>query len=428
MYILDATIQNLRSIRRLHWQIPRARAAGWHVVLGPNGSGKSSFLQGLALGIVGQDGKQMAALPSDPWEWIRFGEQQLSTQLQLHFDDQWDAVSGSHKELTVGFEVSRNKTRRFPDSSSVWHAPSGPAEEPFSDAKGCFSASFGPIRRFTGSRREQEKGAARHSLLAPHLPIFDNSYVSGESVEWLQYLRLRQLEDPGNGSLLSDLVRFVNQPDLLPFATRLEEVNSDGVLFIDGQQNRVEMDDLSDGYRSILSLTLELVRLLARIFDEKKIFSKGDPIQAFPPGVVLIDEIDAHLHPSWQREIGFSLRRLFPNLQFIVTTHSPLICHAAVDGSVFVLPEPGNEESGEMLDGVALDRLLYGDILEAYASGAFGLSGARPENAQQQLDRLAKLNLQELDQGLAPAERDERDALRAKFPNAAHPLAHASNT
>ena len=46
-------------------------------------------------------------------------------------------------------------------------------------------------------------------------------------------------------------------------------------------------------------------------------------------GVVLIDEIDAHLHPEWQREIGFWLKRHFPNIQFIVTTHSPIICQAA---------------------------------------------------------------------------------------------------
>ena len=46
-------------------------------------------------------------------------------------------------------------------------------------------------------------------------------------------------------------------------------------------------------------------------------------------GVILIDEIDAHLHPAWQKRIGFWLKAHFPNIQFIVTTHSPFICQAA---------------------------------------------------------------------------------------------------
>ena len=50
------------------------------------------------------------------------------------------------------------------------------------------------------------------------------------------------------------------------------------------------------------------------------------------PGVVLIDEVDAHLHPTWQRRIGLWFREHFPKLQFIVSTHSPLICQAATVG------------------------------------------------------------------------------------------------
>jgi len=65
--------------------------------------------------------------------------------------------------------------------------------------------------------------------------------------------------------------------------------------------------------------------------------------------VVLIDEIDAHLHPEWQREIGFWLRRHFPNIQFFVTTHSPIICQAADPNGLFVLPEPGSEQEPHAL-------------------------------------------------------------------------------
>src|SRR5690606_14322326 len=68
-------------------------------------------------------------------------------------------------------------------------------------------------------------------------------------------------------------------------------------------------------------------------------------------GVVLIDEVDAHLHPEWQREIGFWLKRHFPKIQFLVTTHSPIICQAADENGLFVLPEPGGDDRPRPLSG-----------------------------------------------------------------------------
>ena len=66
------------------------------------------------------------------------------------------------------------------------------------------------------------------------------------------------------------------------------------------------------------------------------------------------------------------LLRIFPNIQFIVTTHSPLVCQGAMKGTVTRLPQPGVErDSGERMSGVALERLLYGDILEAISFRCF---------------------------------------------------------
>ena len=61
-------------------------------------------------------------------------------------------------------------------------------------------------------------------------------------------------------------------------------------------------------------------------------------------GVAAIDEIDAHLHPAWQQRIGDWFVEHFPETQFFVTTHSPIICRAARRGSVWLLPVPGSDE------------------------------------------------------------------------------------
>lgn len=221
------------------------------------------------------------------------------------------------------------------------------------------------------------------------------------------------------GNLLQSIKKFVNQEGFLPHHAQLTDVSSEGVKFIDGNGSQIRVEDLSDGYRSILSLTFELIRQLARNYGPDRIFDE-EAKTVIPPGVVLIDEVDAHLHPSWQRQIGFWLREHFPNIQFIVTTHSPLVCQAATVGSVFRLPRPGTDEVGEFVTGVELDRLLYGNVLDAYSTELFGDNISRSDEGKVRLQRLAQLNVKELRQKLSPAEKDEQNSLRAAMPTTAH--------
>jgi predicted ATP-binding protein involved in virulence len=78
---------------------------------------------------------------------------------------------------------------------------------------------------------------------------------------------------------------------------------------------------LSDGYRAVLALVMDLARRMAEANPPD--ITKTNPLHQ--PALVLIDEIDLHLHPSWQQRILEDLRRTFPNTQFIVTTHSPQV-------------------------------------------------------------------------------------------------------
>ncbi len=131
-----------------------------------------------------------------------------------------------------------------------------------------------------------------------------------------------------------------------------QEVSSDGVVFKDPNGSNLAINELSDGYRSILSLTFDLIRQMVSFFGYKDVFrnlpKKGMNIDL--PGVVIIDEIDAHLHPSWQKRIGYWLTKYFPSIQFIVTTHSPLVCHAAERGSVWRLASPGSDQTSGKVD------------------------------------------------------------------------------
>jgi predicted ATP-binding protein involved in virulence len=87
---------------------------------------------------------------------------------------------------------------------------------------------------------------------------------------------------------------------------------------------------MSDGYRAALALLVDILRHMIQAFGVENLVEEANGRrQISHSGVVLIDEIDAHLHPEWQREIGFWLKRHFPKVQFLVTTHSPIILQAA---------------------------------------------------------------------------------------------------
>lgn len=92
------------------------------------------------------------------------------------------------------------------------------------------------------------------------------------------------------------------------------------------------VDDLSDGFRSILSMVADLAYRMVRLNP-----FLGRRAILDTPGIVLIDEIDMHLHPSWQQTVLLDLQKAFPKVQFIVTTHSPQVLGSVLPDSIRVL-------------------------------------------------------------------------------------------
>ncbi len=412
MYLKSVKLSNIRSIDDLTWEVPEARA-GWNVVIGDNGAGKSTFLRAIALALVGPNGA--LALRQNFEDWLRAGESDGSIVVSTVGDENYDESPGVRD---YGIQATLRFSRPNPKIS--FHITGRLSRSVWGTAPGWFSASYGPFRRFTGGDKDQEKLYQTHPGLARHLSVFGESVALSECLEWLKLLQFKKLEEDPEGDILAPLVQFINQPGFLPHDTRLESISSKGVVFRDGNACEVAIEQLSDGFRSILSMTLELIRQLALTYGPDRVFSP-DARYIEVPGVVLVDEIDAHLHPAWQRRIGPWLSTHFPKLQFIVTTHSPFICQAAEVGTIYQLARPGSETPSRMIEGVERDRLLYGSILEAYATGAFGDGATRSPASLAKMQRLAELNVKELEQPLTDEEAHERDELRAILPTAALP-------
>ena len=429
MHIRDIQIRNVRSLRSHRWSFARTKCAGWHVVLGDNGSGKSSFLRAIALALVGA--KRAGGLRQSWNNWLTRDEQDGEIRLEFTGDPLDVSCKGfspgrSHRIFDTGVRLHRcskndvDIVAMSQESSSQSSRPHGLSllVYPGSESQEWFSMSFGPFRRFSGGSNELP---LLPRLVARHLAIFDEGRVFGECLDWLQRLKFRALEEDPEGALLGRLIQFVNESDLLPSEVRIEGVTSRNVMFRDANGVDVPVTELSDGYRSVLSMTFEIIREMMFTFGPGGVFDPDNSTRIVPEGVVIIDEIDAHLHPTWQSRIGHWFCDHFPNVQFIVSTHSPLVCQSAENGSVYLLPRSGSGEKGGKLKRDTLLRLVHGTVLDAYGTEAFGSEAAatRSRRSRELHRRLAQLNNRELLEGLSPKERRERDRIRRTLPSVA---------
>jgi AAA domain, putative AbiEii toxin, Type IV TA system len=283
-----------------------------------------------------------------------------------------------------------------------------------------------------------EKFYFRNPKIGAHLTAFREEAALTESVVWLKDKLLRSLSSPKTDNLktnnsktddsetddptLTALIDFINHDGLLPEGFKLEKLTPDGLFFkVPKSNGLVHLYELSEGIKSVMSLTLELLRLLLDVYTPAVVFGNFlDKNQVEKStqvnGVVLIDEIDVHLHPTWQTRIGQWFTSCFPNIQFIVTTHSPLICRAAVKGSVWQLPPPKSNQKTRRIEGAELHQLLYGDVLDAFSTGVFGESVTRSAAGHAKLERLAELNIRYYRQEASASELAERQILLDLFP------------
>jgi energy-coupling factor transporter ATP-binding protein EcfA2 len=376
VYFLSLTLENVRCFgpkQTLRLSDEQGRPARWTVILGNNGMGKTTLLQALTtfepvlhaqtpdLGsiYVAKGFKQRESLS---WSPIRYQADAAHFSVELKAGKLMADGGGQedHKKffynLTLDGELS-NALR---------------VNHPFLDLI-CYG--YGATRRMgAGALSAPKKSQPSDSLF-----FEDISLRNAE--EWLlqaDYAASKESPEQGRATERRERVKHLLLV-LLPEVSDLrfappDANNPTARVEIKTHYGWVGMRDLSLGYRTLIAW---MVDLASRLFERYP----DSPNPLAEPAVVLVDEIDLHLHPKWQRDLIGYLTERFPNTQFIVTAHSPLVVQSATDANIVVLRREGDhvviDNDVESIRGWRVDQILTSDL--------FGLETARPPQVEELL-------------------------------------------
>lgn len=394
MYIKTIQLTNIRGFANLTFDLarPNGSYAGWTVFTGDNGSGKSSLLKAIAVALTGKETAR--ALQPSFHRWVKEGSVEGRIELMVVPEKGVDEFSGGGKTAYKPFPATVILRTGEKDTSvdvvdsqktakrGLWSAA----------AQGWFSCGYGPFRRVFGASSDAMRlmvGASTERFVT----MFQEAASLAEVDQWLRSLNHKKLEGKSTETQHLALLIEILRDELMPNQITVDRVDSDGLWLKDRNGLQLAWNDMSDGYRSALALLADILRhlinaygidgLTERTADGKLCIAKG--------GVVMIDEIDAHLHPEWQREIGFWLKSHFPKIQFLVTTHSPIICQAADENGLFVLSEPGGEDPPRALTSAEYKIVISSRPDTILLTPAFGLQNTRSPRAVEGRAEYAKL-------------------------------------
>ncbi|MCC7495065.1 MAG: AAA family ATPase [Fimbriimonadaceae bacterium] len=382
MYIRRVVLENLRGFRELDFTLerPDGSHAGWTVVTGDNGAGKTALLKAIAVALVGPPAARVLQTGFDGW--IRTGYQTATVGVELVADQRDKFQAGRRyerpfwSELELAASADNGTTPR--PGSKFRRKDLGPTHGPWTDhPNGWFAAGYGPFRRLTGHSSEAQRIMAQAGPVGRFATLFREDATLREADEWLHDLNYRRLEHrPTETAVLQRVVDLLNA-DFLRHGLSVDRIDADGLWLRQANGALLPLRDMSEGYRAALAMLVDLLRSLVGVYGPEAILGQVGHGTVDLPGVVLIDEVDAHLHPEWQRQVGFWLKSKLPQIQFIVTTHSPAICQAADPNGLFHLPAPDDDRAPFALADGDYQRVIAGTADAILLSPAFGQQHTR---------------------------------------------------
>ncbi|MEW5621911.1 AAA family ATPase [Pseudomonas putida] len=339
-----------------------------NLILGDNGGGKSSVLRALAIATLAP-----ALLESGfvPYRLIRRAKPDapsvaqclLKIEAVITRDESFPQSRSKKLELLARLET---RGKGSLDRLHLESTPDSPISRLLEDdySPAFFVVGYGATRRvetgdYSASSARRSRGL-RYQRIAG---LFEDQLTLRPLQLWLSRLQHRAPQR------LESVIELLNRvlPGNIRFTGERDEEDEQYLFLFDGTPT--PFTALSDGYKAFIGWVSDLLSHLCDVTPENR---RIDEV----PGMVLVDEIDLHLHPEWQRSVVPTLATTFPQLQFVFTSHSPLVASTVKRENIFITDtaEDGTatiKQLEEHVFGKSMEQLL----LSAY----FGLQTTRPD-------------------------------------------------
>ncbi|MCP4217027.1 MAG: AAA family ATPase [bacterium] len=432
MYIKKVSIENIKCFGPkdksvdIDLERPDGGFAGWTVIAGRNGSGKSTFLQSIALAIAGP--YAVMALQESFSRWVSFNEELGESSIELILEDREKSEMADFmkSDTLIPYLGLERILRKNETGLMAWDMEGNAIKEAMNkrkgpwalDSKNWFIAGYGPFRRLPANSFDVSRKKNVPLRVEQLVSLFKEEVPLLESVAWLKEVYLHRLEKRPGAAELEESVLALLGDGLLPGGLSVDKIDSDG-LWVKREDSdfTLSLNELSDGYRTVAALVLDIVRQLFNSYGQFRVKKKNGNLQVDYPGVVLIDEMDTHLHVSWQQEIGFWLKRHFPRIQFIVSTHSPFICQAADPKGLIKLPGLGEPGKVEHVSERLFNIVTNGTADEAVLTELFGLDRPYSSQSDKIRDEIACLEAAILEGKADTAQKKRYEQLKKQLPD-----------
>ncbi len=391
MWVEELTLENIKCFEKMSIRLGTSKEPyKWVSLLGENGGGKSTILQALSLMLAGYEGA--TKLLNRPQGWVRNDNEAGKISVRIHQDDN-DLGDFGKERIRTAFGYTffvtghekisiRNKVYTEPsiieNSDKIWSWLRQNALT--SKGKTWFAAGYGAFRRLTRRSEIIVPSLQTPERYTNFLSQFQEDEALAAFERWLVYLDYRMVKNKDQNAERQKTLGIEAINSMLPRGNRFDSVTVDGRILFDVKGKKVPTIGLSDGFRSILALAGDLVWRLLEAFPES-----NNPL--LEKGVVIIDELDIHLHPTWQREIAGWLQTQFPHIQFIVATHSPIIVAGAGAKAVTYKFDFDGDKSVKH----EVKDLAFLSIEKILTSSAFELVSPYSDQTQAELDKYIKL-------------------------------------
>lgn len=305
------------------------------ILVGTNGSGKSSILKAIVAVMTGIDQRYAGDMLKDTD--IYFDAPGLEIKLTVMLNENEKNVLQQDNNVMEAIYIYERGAEQ-----AILQCPQGVNQDNYKkmlqtiekDMRLGIVMYYDPFRFISGRKPvgpklQLEKDAKSNALQSNILSEGNNAFRDMELKQWIinmDYQRLKKTSSK-NEIIFEQMIKAF---DILMHPLKFQCIDEEGaIIFRDEKESKdIALDMLSDGFKSVFFIVIDIIRRLslAEAFEDEAFYMKE--------AVILIDEIDCHIHPKWQKKLLPSLRKLFPNCQFIVTTHSPYILDGIPDYSI----------------------------------------------------------------------------------------------